>query len=93
MARFKDRNRLRTKIKNILVNAELEGISQRDLTRKTITYNRTKNPNGFKRADIITILQDWKNRGMAQRFDIRVGYSKKPTRMWRATQSILTKIL
>lgn len=90
MVQIKNRERLKYKMRQILIGGGLEGISQTEIITKCRTYNTKANPNGFKGEDIRNILSDWRIRGLAQRFDVRQGYSKKPTRIWRATADIKT---
>lgn len=75
-------------MKRLLISAELNGIPQSKILLKCRTYHASSNPNGFTCDDIREILNDWKLRGLVQRFEIREGYAKKPTRIWRATNDI-----
>lgn len=88
MVQIKNRERLKQKMKQVLIGGGLEGVAQTKIIAKCRTYNTKANPNGFKGEDIRNILSDWRIRGLAQRFDVQQGYSKKPTRIWRATEDI-----
>jgi hypothetical protein len=90
MTQVKNRQRLKIKIRQLLIGGGLEGISQTTLIQKCRTYNSKANPNGFTGEDVRHILKDWKQRGLVQLFDIHKGYAKKPTHIWRATDEIIS---
>lgn len=90
MVQIKNRQRLKQKMKQLLIGGGLVGIAQTEIIQKCRTFNSKANPNGFTGDDVRDILADWKSRGLVQRFDISQGYSKKPTRVWRATEDIKT---
>lgn len=71
-----------------MISGGLNGINQSMIIQKCRTYNTKSNPNGFTGDDIRDILKDWKQRGLVQCFVVTEGYSKKPTRVWRATEDI-----
>jgi hypothetical protein len=88
MSLIKNKERLKQKMKYLLISAGLEGLSQTDIIAKCRTHHTKVNPTGFTGQDIREVLSDWKLRGLAQRFDVRQGFAKKLTRIWRATNSI-----
>lgn len=80
--------RMKIKLRRVLISAGLEGMSQRDLTSKCRTYNPKSNRNGATVADVVDVLNDWRVRKWVQVFSVTKGYSKKPTRVWRATTDL-----
>jgi hypothetical protein len=75
-------------MKEILISGGLVGIDQSVLITQCRTYNTKKNPNGFTGKEIREILTEWRIRAWVQRFEVRKGYAKKPTNVWRATNEI-----
>lgn len=88
MVQIRNRERLKRKMRDILIGRGLEGLTQTKLISKCRTYNPKTNPNGFTGDDIRAILKDWKIRGLVQRFETQEGYSKKPSNVWRALEDI-----
>ena len=86
MNQIRDRSRLKNKIKNLLTEAESEGIIHTTLIDKV----RTR---AFPAEEIRTILQDWNTRQLVQCFEVKLATSKKPVKIWRATRLILTERL
>lgn len=72
-------------MRRLLIAAELDGLAQTKIIAKCRTHHTVSNPNGFKGDDIRDVLELWHRNGYVQRFDVQEGYSKKPTRIWRAT--------
>lgn len=93
MARVRNLQRLKNKMKNLLIGAGLEGLSQKTIVQKCRTYNTKANPNGFTGDDVREVLSLWRRNGLVQRFDQQIGYAKKPTRIWRATEDIKRGVL
>ena len=90
MAQIKNRQRLKAKMRQLLIGSGLEGLAQTVIIQKCRTYNTKANPNGFTGEDVRNILADWRIRGYVQRFDVQQGYAKRPTQIWRATEDIKT---
>ncbi len=80
--------RVKTKLKHMLINAEMEGLSQTVIYKKCRTYNKKTNPDGINTEHLEDILSSWKHKGYVQCFVVRFGYAKKPTRIWRALAGI-----
>lgn len=73
--------RLKRKMRQELIAADLEGIGQKALVMKC----RTKI---WKTEDIKQILEDWKARHLVQKFMVKKAHSKRPITVWRATELI-----
>ena len=72
--------RYRVKIRQLLLGAGLEGISQYHLNQKTRTRH-------FSVEDMETVLSDWEEKEWVQKFKVQL-FAKKPTTMWRATTKL-----
>lgn len=82
MAQIRSILRLKAKLRQELLGAGLDGYKHVDLILKC----RTKI---FKQPEIMEILNDWNNRDLIQRFEVRMAHSKKPVTIWRATKLLI----
>lgn len=80
MARYANHFNYITRVRQMLIQAGTQGISQHHLNQNT----RTKI---FQRDDLMAILLEWKARGWIQSFRV-TGISKHPRTMWRATTKL-----
>jgi hypothetical protein len=77
--------RMKRKLRLMLLAAGLEGLSQTRIKEKCRTYHGKANPNGVTVQQINATLDEWRARHLVQLFEDRVGFAKRPTRIWRAT--------
>lgn len=80
MSKNISRHRYATKLRQLLLGAGLEGISQYHLNQKS----RTR---AFSVSDMEEVLEDWLAKQWVQKFKVQL-YAKRPTTMWRATTKL-----
>lgn len=83
---IQNRMRLKTKMRNLLVAADLKGVPHAEFIQKVRTQV-------FPSKVVREILADWHSRDLVQKFSVRTPISKKPVTVWRATQRILIERL
>lgn len=86
MTAVRSRIRLKKKMQRELVNAGVEGYPHQKLILKC----RTKL---WSVDDLKEILEDWRARGLVQKFTVKLATSKRPVTIWRATKAILVERL
>ena len=79
---YTSRDRLRRKVRQILIEAGTAGIAQTKLVDKC----RTKI---WKRQDIMDILGSWLAASYVDKYRVKMKHSKRPVIIWRATHLLL----
>lgn len=74
--------RLKHKMRQILMAAGTEGIMHSPLIQKC----RTKN---FTAEVVREVLEDWRSRGLIDKYYVKTPTSKKPVIIWRANRNIV----
>jgi len=74
-------NRLKEKMKYILVSAGTMGVPHSTLIQKC----RTKI---YVSERLREVLGDWESRNLVQSFEVNMAHSKRPVKVWRATTLI-----
>jgi len=78
--------KLKEKMRLQLILKGAEGWQQTDFVRKVRTHVWTV-------AHVKEILEDWRMRGLVQKFVVKKETSKRPVTIWRATKLIQTERL
>ena len=82
MTRIYQKQHIKRKLRETLIGAGVEGISQYNLTQKCRTKNHSI-------EDINEILHQWLTLNYVQKFIVNASHSKRPVTIWRATQLIV----
>jgi hypothetical protein len=74
--------RLKQKMRQLLMAASTEGMMHTNIVMKC----RTKH---FTNKEVTEILEDWRSRGLIDKYYVKTPTSKKPITIWRANRNII----
>lgn len=80
MPNFANHHRYMVKVRQLLLGAGIEGISQYNL-------NQAVRTRAFNVEDLMLILNEWEKREWVQQFKMKL-WAKRPTTIWRATTKL-----